>query len=213
DDIAHLYQKDEPHLKQTTLHWRIHHLVEKGIFKIGKNIVFNPNLDKKTKTIYNKIKSSFPFIEFCIWNTSVFNEFSLHQSNKNFTLIEVEKDSAESVFLFLKEQNHKVFFNPNAEILERYVFDASNPIIVKFLVSEAPLQKIKNYNTISLEKCLVDLYCDKELFSFYQGKEKQTIFKEAYHKYTINNTKLLRYASRRGKKKEIENYIQQINIQ
>ena len=57
---------------------------------------------------------------------------------------------------------------------------------------------------------LVDLYCDVELFQFYQGKEKNTIFKEAFSKYTINKSKLLRYASRRGKKEEIEKQTNQI---
>ena len=57
---------------------------------------------------------------------------------------------------------------------------------------------------------LVDLYCDVDLFQFYQGKEKGTIFKEAFSKYTINKSKLLRYASRRGKKEEIEKQTNQI---
>lgn len=151
-----------------------------------------------------------PFVEFCVWNTSLLNEFTLHTSDKHFTLVEVEKDSAESVSLLLKEKNNNIFFNPNSEILEQYIFNIFNPTIVKFLVSESPLQKVKKYSTVTLEKVLVDLYCDKDLFSFYQGREKSIIFKEAYEKYTVNNSKLLRYAARRGKKEEIENYINQI---
>lgn len=138
------------------------------------------------------------------------NELSLHQSNKHFILVEVEKDSAESVFLSLKEQNNKVFLNPNLEMLEQYISNITQPIIIKFLVSESPLQKIKKYKTITLEKVLVDIYCDEDLFFFYQGKEKRNIFNNAYEKYTINNTKLLRYASRRGRKEEIKNYLDKI---
>ncbi|MFA6806392.1 MAG: DUF6577 family protein [Bacteroidales bacterium] len=217
-DIANFYRSFEPDIKQTTLNWRAYNLVEKGIlerigkgiFKIGINTIFIPNLDNKAKNIYKKIKSEFPFVDYCIWETSIFNEFSLHHSNKHFILVEVEKESAESVFLSLKEQNNKVFFNPNLEILEQYIFNISQPIIVKLLISEAPLQKIKDYNTVTLEKILVDLFCEEDLFNFYQGREKNTIFRTAYEKYTINNTKLLRYASRRGKKEGIENYINQI---
>lgn len=184
--------------------------IGKGLFKIGISTIFIPNLDNKAKNIYNKIKTEFPFVDYCIWDTSILNEFSLHHTNKHFILVEVEKESAESVFLSLKEQNNKVFFNPNLEILEQYIFNISQPVIVKFLISEAPLQKIEDYNTVTLEKILVDLYCEEDLFNFYQGREKHTIFRTAYEKYTINNTKLLRYASRRGEKEEIENYTNQI---
>ncbi|MDD3787308.1 MAG: hypothetical protein PHO94_01265 [Petrimonas sp.] len=217
-DIAGFYRKYELELKPTTLNWRIYELVVKGVlerigrgsFKIGKNKYFVPGLDHKIKSIHNKIRSELPFVEFCVWNTSLLNEFTLHTSDKHFTLVEVEKDSAESVSLLLKEKNNNIFFNPNSEILEQYIFNIFNPTIVKFLVSESPLQKVKKYSTVTLEKVLVDLYCDKDLFSFYQGREKSIIFKEAYEKYTVNNSKLLRYAARRGKKEEIENYINQI---
>lgn len=212
------YNEFEPNLKQTTLNWRIYDLVEKGVlerigkgnFKVGQNTLFTPVLDKKSKTLYKKISSEYPYIEFCIWNTNLLNEFTLHQSNKHFTLVEIEKDTAESIYYFLKEENNNVFLNPDSNILENFIFNVNNPIIVKFLVSESPLQKIINYNTITLEKILVDVFCDEELFSIYQGREKHHIFKEAFEKYTINQTKLLRYSSRRGKRNEIENYINQI---
>ena len=78
------------------------------------------------------------------------------------------------------------------------------------MISEAPLQIIKDYQTVTLEKMLVDVFCDEELFFIYQGKEMKSIFKEAFGKYSINTNKLLRYASRRGKKEEINKYINQI---
>lgn len=217
-DIADFYRNFEPDLKSTTINWRVYSLVEKGIlerigkgvFKIGKTWVFVPNMDNKTKAISNKLQSKFPFSTFCIWNTSLLNEFSVHISNNHFTLVEVERESLESVFLSLKEKYNAVFLNPNADMLEQYVFNASNPIIVKPLISEAPLQRIKNINTATIEKILVDLFCDEDLFQIYQGRERNIIFKEAYSKYTINNTKLLRYASRRGGKDELEKYLNQI---
>lgn len=122
----------------------------------------------------------------------------------------MDKDTSESVFLFLKEQNLNVFINPTDEILEHYVISSANPIIIKNLLSESPLQMINKYTTITIEKLLVDIYSDKYLFNFYQGKEFQNIIKNAYDKYTVNNTKLLRYASRRGKKEEFKSIINQI---
>lgn len=126
-------------------------------------------------------------------------------------MIEVDKESVEAIFYSLREKYSKVFLNPNNSILELYVSKTNDPIIVKPLISEAPLQSIGNINTITLEKILVDLFCDENLFQFYQGREKKILFNEAYTKYTVNKNKLLRYASRRGKKEEIEKMINQIN--
>ena len=142
---------------------------------------------------------------------SLLNEFTLHISNNNLTLVEVDKESLESIFYSLRDKYNQVFLNPNSDILEQYVFNSKTPIIVQPLISEAPLQSISNINTTTIEKILVDLFSDEDLFQFYQGREKKRIFKEAYAKYTINNNKLLRYASRRGKKDEIEKMTNQIN--
>ena len=54
---------------------------------------------------------------------------------------------------------------------------------------------------------LVDLFSDTVIFDLFQGNERSIIYTEAFEKYTINNNKLLRYASRRGKKEEIQEYI------
>lgn len=184
--------------------------IGKGVFKIGKTSTFIPVLDNKTKAIYNKVVPDFPFITVCVWNTSLLNEFALHISNKQFILVEIERETMESVFLSLQEKQKNVYLNPSADILEQYVSRSSNSIIIKPLISEAPIQKVDNIDTITIEKMLVDLYCDSDLFQFYQGREKSIVYKEAFSKYTINKSKLLRYASRRGKKKDIEKHINQI---
>ena len=179
---------------------------------VGKNQIFVPAIKNNLKVLNNSVLSIFPFIEICVWSTSLFNEFSKHQSNVIFTIVEIEKTVEKSVFLYLKEHNKNVFLNPKKELLSIYIVEINNPIIVKSLVSESPLQKVNTISTITIEKALVDLYCDEGLFFFFQGKERSVIFKEAFKKYTINKNKLFRYASRRGKREDIEQYIQIIGI-
>ncbi len=81
------------------------------------------------------------------------------------------------------------------------------PIIVKTLVSEAPVRNIDGVCTVSIEKMLVDIYCDSILFPAQQGSELIYIFKEALEKYTVNENRMLRYASRRGKKEKFDNFL------
>ncbi len=218
NEIAKFYHSFDPNIKRTTINWRIYKLVElgviqrvgRGVFTLGETKIFQPDISADLIKKYNDIKSNFPFIELCIWNTAIINEFSHHQSNRRLVIIETEKDANESIFYFLKERYRNVFFNPNREILEQYVFDIPNAIIVKPLLSESPLQEVKKVNTISIEKMLVDIYCDTDIFEAFQGNEKKIIYSVAFEKYTINSNKLLRYASRRGRKEEIEKLILQI---
>ena len=56
----------------------------------------------------------------------------------------------------------------------------------------------------TLEKILVDIIADEELFAAQQG-ELEFIFKSAFDKYNINESKMKRYASRRNRKTEIKN--------
>jgi hypothetical protein len=83
-------------------------------------------------------------------------------------------------------------------------------LIVKPLVTEAPIQNIKGINTTSLEKILVDIFCDDVIFSAQQGSEMRAIFKEAFSKYTTNENRMLRYADRRGKRESFKNYLNSI---
>ncbi len=65
----------------------------------------------------------------------------------------------------------------------------------------APLQRINEISTASLEKILVDLFSDKEFISF-QGNEIYKIFQNAFKTYTINESTMLRYTDRKKKKKK-----------
>ncbi|OYT17559.1 MAG: hypothetical protein B7C24_01840 [Bacteroidetes bacterium 4572_77] len=168
---------------------------------------FMPEISSKEKSLNKKINREFPYLEFCIWNSSVLNEFTLHQANQFYLLIEVEKDATQAIFLYLKENKYSVFLAPTKDVFEKYITENNNLVIVKTLTTEAPTQNVDGINTSSIEKILVDIFCDEIIFSAYQGNEMRTIYKEAFSKYSINKSKLLRYASRRGKKEEIERYI------
>ena len=50
---------------------------------------------------------------------------------------------------------------------------------------------------------LIDTFCDKDIFYFYQGAELVNIFEQAIERYHINFSTLLNYAAQRGKKEEI----------
>lgn len=100
-----------------------------------------------------------------------------------------------------------MFLDPSQEIMDKYVVNASEPIIITRLTTEAPTQKVNKVVTQTIEKLLVDIYCDPILFAAQQGAELKRIYQTAFDKYNVNNTKMLRYASRRNKREEIKDYI------
>ena len=185
--------------------------IGRGKFLLSDKKEFIPDIPSKLEVLNNKIKKQFPFLNFCLWSSAVFNEFMLHQPGKFYFIVEVEKDATESVFYFLKEKNYSVFVNPTRELLNLYVPDEKETWIVKSLVTEAPVQHISGIPTTTIEKLLVDLYCDAIILDAQQGFEKDRIFNNAFEKYVINENKMLRYAARRRKKKVFSDYINSIS--
>jgi predicted transcriptional regulator of viral defense system len=174
--------------------------IKYGVFRIPKSI-FTPT-DEIIK-LNNLIKLQFTYANFCIWCSDVVMPFMRHIPNLNFIFVDVENDVAESVFNFLNNQTAvTVYFRPSKEDIERYL-TGTKAIIVRNLVSESPLQTIGNIQTSTFEKVLVDICGDIE-FDFMQGAEIHYFYRNVLERQIINKRKLLRYASRRGRRKEVE---------
>lgn len=179
----------------------------RGYYSISNKAIFEPEIDAPLKKIYRKIKTDFPFINFCVWNTKWLNDLMRHQPFKNYNLIEVEKDAAEQVFYKISEHHKNVYFNPSEEIFERYIANSNqDPLIVKYLVSESPLNKIDQLEIPSLEKILIDILADENLFAAQQS-ELKNIYHNAFDKYEVNVPKMKRYAIRRNKEQEVVNIL------
>ncbi len=183
--------------------------VGRGTYAVSDKQTFYPSLSESAIRIYTQVKSSFPLVKLCVYEGNWIAPMLHHLASNQMVYIEVERDASEIVYHHLQNQDFKVHYNPNLEIMNRYV-DLNEPeIIVKNLVSEAPLLQIDNIPVSSLEKLLVDIYSDADFF-YLQGGEYNYIMENAMSLFTINKSRLLRYASRRGVKKEIELIIENI---
>ena len=215
EKLGNLIKKDFPELSEGTISVYLSKLKkagiinnpERGVYSITDKEVFNPEINQSLKKIYNKIHKEFPFVDICVWNTKWLNDLMRHQPFKYYTVIEVEKEADEQVFNAISEWNKNVYFNPDEEILERYISSNSEEVtIIKNLVTEAPTSKRNKIEIPTLEKILVDIIIDKELFAAQQG-ELDIIYSTAFKKYAINTAKMKRYAIRRNKESEVEKMI------
>ena len=213
-DILYLYRKEEPEIPEATVNWRIYHLVQKGgigrgKYREGKALTFFPELSAKTIKAGKFVGKEFPYINYCIWELSAINSFSQHLINYNVIFLEVEREVIDSVYRALKDIRYKVI---RIKDIKEDLSDFAGYVCVRALVTEAPVLKEKSGQVASLEKILVDLYCDKE-FAPFQGNEIYHIYKNAFNDYTVNESTMLRYASRKEKKVEIEEVINSIKRQ
>jgi hypothetical protein len=214
-DMVDFYRVFEPEIKTTTVNWRIFHLIKigvlnrigKGKYVFGKVNGFFPAISPDIRSVYTKMKLKFPFLNVCIWSTSFLNEFMNHLPGYFYLLIEVEKDAVDSVFYYLKEEKYFVFIDPAKDLIEKYLAGEKDIAIIKSLVTEAPTLYVQGIYTATLEKILVDIFCDDVIFTAQQGSEMRTIFYEAFNRYTINENRLLRYANRRHRKGELVKYL------
>ena len=188
--------------------------VSYGKYKLNEDLkhefLYEPN--EFMLSLNKHIKEKFPFIDYCIWQPSVFASMMLHVPAVRTTLVDVEREAMESVFMSLQNVESEIpsFLNPSQEDVDRYITNR-DLIIVRPLVKEAPLDVINGCPVPTLEKMLVDAISDKEL-QHLQGNELYTIYSNAFSDYAIKKTRLLRYAARRNRKQKVEQIINTINI-
>lgn len=211
------FRKQLPNITDATISWYIHQLykesvinrVGRGIYSLSDKLVFRPDISAKLIKLYKKVQKAFPFIEFCVSETSWLNSFMIHQQVRHRLIVEIEKDAVESVFRKISEINKHVYLNPNAEIYELYISDFES-IIIKTLTSQSPLKTIDGIKIPELEKILVDILSDVDLYAAQQD-EKEYIYNEVYLRYNINMSKLIRYAKRRNRESQARNLMSNIS--
>lgn len=201
-----------------TVDWRIHSLkqnnvlqeIKKGWYTFSVKPVYEPATDKMHAKLDTILRKNYRNVQYAIWNTNWLNEFSIHQFNRENFIIEIEKDLQGSLRDLLEQKG----FTDLAWMRGRQHIQLSgikNPIFILPLLSRAPLQEItpgsKKYPVPSLEKILVDVYDNDEVFYYLQGAELQRLFENALTKYAINFTTLFGYAKRRGKEESMKSFI------
>ena len=80
-------------------------------------------------------------------------------------------------------------------------------IIVTEMVSEAPL-RVSEPHAITLEKMLVDMLAEKLILASYSKAEYPDVIEQAESRFLLDKKRMLRYAKRRNRYKEIYNYLE-----
>jgi hypothetical protein len=115
-------------------------------------------------------------------------------------VIEVRKPAVDAVLTALREEGVDAYAKKDYPKLEKYVSSSQPFLICPELAVNPKLARQDNYHISSLEKMLVDLVCDEEVYGQYQGEELTNIFRGATRNYTVNYSQVLKYAASRKRK-------------
>jgi hypothetical protein len=227
DDVSAFYNTLGSKVSELDLFWYLYALKQESVInKVSEHQykliqdnkpIFSPRIDADLWAINNILTGKFLLEDYCLWSSDWFNDLMVHQVVRNFTVIEIESSVSESVFYYLRDMGYKDTFlllvKADEILLDRYVFEASNPIVITKIISKSPIKKITQNGASmkmpKLEKLLVDLFCDDALLAAYKGASQQTIFENALTHYDINFKTLFAYAERRKKEAALKTYLHQ----
>ncbi len=220
-EIKEYYRNTVPGINDNAVYARIYQLKSKGIiasvsgdrYTFSPKPFWQPSIGQDIKKVDLIITKQFVPGDFLLWDTTWLNEFTNLQTFRKLIIIEPEEIIAESVFYYLKESKLKeLYFKPDAKEIELYTGNSPVTYIIKALITKSPLHKI-NDHIPSIEKILVDLFCEKVLLKSFQGEELENIWLNVFNKYQVNKSTLFNYSRRRGKNIEIADFMKQINLQ
>ena len=210
-DIFDYFIKTEGGIHEATLAWRIHDLkkagvlseIKRGLYSLNPKQHYSPKTDKKIEELASIFQRSFRRVPYCIWDVNWINEFTLHQFTNDICLFETEKDLQDSVWNIFSDNGYQnILWSLRGSHIS--IKNSIDPIVIMPLITRAPVQEVITGKGVSvklptLEKILVDIYEDDQIFHFIQGAEMEKIFSNAIDRYAINYSTLFAYAKRRSK--------------
>lgn len=214
----------KPRLKESTLDVYLHRLTLRNrLVHAGRGVYalpnaraaadFAPAVPPELARLWQAVATELFLDAGCIWTTQWLNDFTSHQVMRTVQLVEVAPDALESTYYALKDRlGGRVFLQPDARVLELYVAETPDAVLVLPLVSRSPVQRVADTPVPRLEKLLVDLLSDPTLFVAYQGEEMRTIYRTAAHRYQLDARTLLSYAKRRSKAPALRELLQAIGL-
>lgn len=216
-ELCELVKALKPDMADSSYHWVISCLVRDGkIIRRGYDVYsvsrgeelreYEPFYSDEAKNLISILSDKYPYVVFTVFETVLMNDFLNHLIAQNTIFIQVEKESSIYVFRYLQEEGYNnALYKPSGEDMALYWSKGS--IIVTDMVSEAPLRTVAPH-VITLEKMLVDMYADKLISALYSGAEYSSVIEQAESRYLLDKKRMLRYARRRNKYKEICNYLE-----
>jgi hypothetical protein len=147
----------------------------------------------RVETIARLLKKSFPFADFIIWDTRQLQSLYHHTQAHHLTFIETEKELISPFFEAISKNYRGVFVERRSRSYFGKLPISSNPVVVRRMIRRSPHKGIKP----SLEKILVDMFVDLNLYNYISEVDYWQIWRELCSQYRINIGTVVAYSKRR----------------
>lgn len=216
NDIIAALKNVHDGLSENSYRWAVGYLVDHGFLQhtgrdrytlpqSNEKSDYCPNYSDTAHDIMKSVTEKYPMIEFTVFESVLLNEFLNHQIARNTIFLQVDRNVSGFVFDYVRKSiSGSALYSPSVKEYSRYWHPEC--IIVLNQTSQAPLSNKLPHN-ITIEKMLVDIYCDKTIKQTYSIAEYENIVNTAYELYNVDTVRLLRYAGRRNKGSEIKQFI------
>ena len=204
-DYYNAYREKHGEKTQDALDYALRKEVTAGnIVHVGRNQYAYVKGKRRYTYVYSdaagqvavEIPKEYPSVDFQIFELAQLNAFVNHLYAHNTIFVSVENDAVDYVFDSLRDEYPgRVMLKPRADEYFRYLVE--NQIVVLRLPSESPKGIDVPWKS-RLEKILVDITVDKLLTRIVSKSEYDAIFSQAFDRYLIDTSTMLRYANRKG---------------
>jgi hypothetical protein len=207
-DIVAYIEELNGETPRKTIIWNVNNLVRQGkAVRFGRGVYgfipktrFNPIMGEAPKRACSLLHEKFRYLVVTVTDSAMLGQFMNLQPFSTITVLEVKKSAVGAVLSALRKDDVDAYAKKDYRAFEQYV-SSSQPFVVRPELSVNPnLSQEKNVRVANLEKMLVDLLCDEDIYGQYQGEELQNIYRNATEGYAINYSQMLKYASARKKK-------------
>ena len=214
-DLFMAMQSYKPEITEANFKVKLKKMLDdEQLVRVGRNsyCVCEDGIERYTydysdmsKRIVELITDNHPDLDFRIFELVQLNEFLNHQIAHNTTFVFVESDLGGFVFDTLRDEfQGKLLINPTKDMYHQYWTD--DMVVIMKLLSESPKSSVNKWDTC-MEKMIVDILYDKIITSTYPLGERGAVVREIFNKYVVDESKMFRYARRRGAEKKLKEFL------
>ncbi len=216
EDIRQYFRRDRPKLDEEALKQKITELEQAGIlqrshtgqFTFREELAFRPVAEAHYNELTHYLNDQYEGL-YCFTATQWVNEISTQNRPERAVIVEVDASKLAEAYRAMRELGvGEVYRLDDSQKKKDLKIDwAGEPAVLKPLVEGAPVQQVDEVWVPTLEKLLVDLYCDPELFPGIEHREMISIFDNAFHLYQIDYDRLQAYAKKRRQLDQLESFL------
>lgn len=216
DEIVDSLTVENAQVSRQTVIWSINDLVKqgkavrvgRGVYLIAPKKQFSSVMSATAKSACSLLADKFRYLDVTVTDTGFLSEFMNLQPFSTVVTLEVKKSAVNAILSAMRKAGFDAYDKNDYPKMQRYITTAQPILIRPELAINPTIAKDCNVRLANIEKTLVDLVCDEDIYGQYQGEELQNIFQNATKRYAINYSQLLKYAGARKRKETVMQILQ-----